>query len=100
MMAVVLELELFLPGLASLKEKRRILRSIKEGLAPRYGAVVAEVAAHDRYQRALLGAALVGGRPTEVRQRAQDFLVALEARGDVILGRVARVEVDPTSWAA
>ncbi len=57
----LLELELHLPENSDLKGKRRELTSLRAQLARRFGAAVAEVDHHDRWQRASLTIALVGG---------------------------------------
>ena len=48
----ILSVELLFPEAHSLKEKRRHVRSVKEQLANRVGASVAEVDHHDVWQRA------------------------------------------------
>jgi uncharacterized protein YlxP (DUF503 family) len=56
----LLELQLHLPENSDLKGKRRELTSLRAQLARRFGAAVAEVDHHDRWQRASLAVALVG----------------------------------------
>jgi uncharacterized protein len=50
----ILSIELHFPEAGSLKGKRRYVKSAKAQLQQRFGASVAEVAHHDRWQRALL----------------------------------------------
>jgi len=60
MYVALCRLELFLldePN--SLKGKRHVVRSIKERIRNRFGASVAEVDDHDKWQRATLGIAYV-----------------------------------------
>jgi len=52
-------LSLYLPQVHSLKEKRRVVKSLKDRLHHRFNVSVAEVAYHDRHQRAELGVACV-----------------------------------------
>ena len=59
MHAAALRVELRIPNVQSLKEKRRVLRPIVEGLRGRVSVSVAEVDRHDSWQRATLGVALV-----------------------------------------
>jgi uncharacterized protein YlxP (DUF503 family) len=55
----VLQLELHIPTSRSLKEKRAVLRPIVEGLRHRFQISVAEVGYQDKWQRALIGMAVV-----------------------------------------
>jgi uncharacterized protein len=51
--------ELHIPTSRSLKEKRAVLRPIVEGLRHRFQISVAEVGYQDKWQRALVGMAVV-----------------------------------------
>ncbi len=51
----VLTLELHLPHAHSLKEKRMVLRSLKERLRARFNVAVAELEHQDLWQRSVLG---------------------------------------------
>ena len=57
----LVEIHLHFPENGSLKGKRKELVSLKSQLQRRFGASVSETAHHDRWQRATLTAALVGG---------------------------------------
>jgi uncharacterized protein YlxP (DUF503 family) len=63
-----LRLELHLPGVHSLKEKRAVLQPILEGARRRYAVAAAEVDHQDVWQRAALGMAAVSGSPGHARQ--------------------------------
>ncbi|HVL06911.1 MAG TPA: DUF503 domain-containing protein [Acidimicrobiales bacterium] len=54
-----MQLELHIPTSRSLKEKRAVLRPIVEGLRHRFQISVAEVDYQDKWQRALIGLAVV-----------------------------------------
>ncbi|HJV08548.1 MAG TPA: DUF503 domain-containing protein [Acidimicrobiales bacterium] len=56
-----MRLELHIPASRSLKEKRAVLRPIVEGLRHRFQISVAEVDYQDKWQRALIGMAVVAG---------------------------------------
>ncbi|MFH1406640.1 MAG: DUF503 domain-containing protein [Candidatus Omnitrophota bacterium] len=56
----VLKIELFISQSSSLKEKRMVLRSIKDRIKNKFNVSIAEVDAHDKWQRATLGIACVG----------------------------------------
>jgi hypothetical protein len=56
----VLQIELDLRGAESLKDKRRVVKSLKDRLHREHMAAVAEVAAQDVIGTAVLGIAVVG----------------------------------------
>jgi uncharacterized protein len=51
---------LALPASHSLKEKRMVLRRVKDLVRGKFNVSIAEVAEHDTWQRAVLGLTLVG----------------------------------------
>ena len=57
----VMRLALEIPGARSLKDKRQVVRSFKERVKSQLGISIAEVAHHDKLQRATLGVAVVSG---------------------------------------
>jgi uncharacterized protein YlxP (DUF503 family) len=72
--------ELHLPGVGSLKEKRHILKGLKEKVKHRFDVAVAEVDHHDSWQRATLAVACVSHDPrhaNEVVSKALDFVESL-----------------------
>ena len=53
-------LTLFLPEAHSLKEKRMVLRRVKDRAQQKFNLSIAEVGENDLWQRAVLGIAVVG----------------------------------------
>ncbi|MEM9065688.1 MAG: DUF503 domain-containing protein [Planctomycetota bacterium] len=73
----VLQFELALPGAVSLKDKRRVVKSLKDRLHRELLVSVAEVAAQDNPTVAVLGASVVaseGKRAGEVLDKVLDKL--------------------------
>ncbi len=70
----VLQLELSIGDAMSLKDKRRVVKSLKDRIAHRHNVSVAEVAALDEHRRAVLGIAMVSNDSRYV-QGALDKLV-------------------------
>ncbi|MBI4594340.1 MAG: DUF503 domain-containing protein [Candidatus Rokubacteria bacterium] len=71
--------ELHLPGVASLKDKRHVLKGLKEKVRHRFEVAVAEVDHHDIWQRATLAVACVSHdsrHANEVVSKALDFIEA------------------------
>jgi uncharacterized protein YlxP (DUF503 family) len=68
MIVGLLSVELHIPGARSLKDKRMILRGVKDRLK-KFNVAVAEVEHHDLWQRAGLGVVTIGSS-TEFVDRA------------------------------
>ena len=56
-----LTLELRIEGAHSLKDKRQVLRSVKDGLRARFNVSVAELDSTDVWQRATVGVVSISG---------------------------------------
>ena len=69
--------ELHLPDVASLKDKRHVLKGLKERVRARFEVSVAEVDHQDTWQRATLAVAYVSAdarHANEVVSKAMDFI--------------------------
>lgn len=58
--------ELHLPEARSLKDKRRVVKSLVERIHSRFRVSVAETGFHDLHQRAEIGIAIVGSDEREI----------------------------------
>jgi uncharacterized protein YlxP (DUF503 family) len=67
----IVRIELHLPGASSLKDKRAVIRSLKERIRTRVHAAVAEVDHQDLWQRAALGVSVVSGERRQVSEMLQ-----------------------------
>ncbi|MBN2574885.1 MAG: DUF503 domain-containing protein [Deltaproteobacteria bacterium] len=56
----IARLTLFLPEARSLKEKRMVLRRVKDRAQQKFNLAIAEVGENDVWQRAVLGVAVLG----------------------------------------
>lgn len=70
MVVGVLELRLLVRESQSLKDKRRVVKSLKDRIAHRFSVSIAEVASLDDWQQAELGAAFVSND----RRHAEEVL--------------------------
>jgi uncharacterized protein YlxP (DUF503 family) len=68
----ILSVELHFPEAASLKGKRKFVKSTKAQLQNRFGASVAEVDHHDLWQRARLTVACVAREHNEVEKLLEE----------------------------
>jgi uncharacterized protein len=74
----LLEARLHFGESQDLKGKRKLLKSLKDGIRQRFGASVTEIDGHDKWQRSTLLCALVGDG--EVRDRADGLVRFIESR--------------------
>jgi uncharacterized protein YlxP (DUF503 family) len=65
---------LFVAGSHSLKEKRAVLRRVKDLVTQKFNVSIAEVGAGDVWQRAVLGLALVGNERRFVESQLDEVL--------------------------
>jgi len=68
MVVGIVRCEIHLPGARSLKDKRQVVRSMKERIRERVKAAVAEVEYQDLWQRAAIGIAVVAADGGQVRE--------------------------------
>lgn len=66
MIVGVCTIELFLPANRSLKDKRRVLKSLKDRINQKFNVAIAEVADNELWQKSVLGIASVGNRKDQV----------------------------------
>jgi len=74
---LVAEVELYLPESGSLKDKRQVVKSVKERLRSRFNVSIAEVDHLELWQRCGLGLAVVSGdaaRAEELMGKAIRFI--------------------------
>lgn len=67
MVVGVLRVELHVPSAQSLKDKRAVVKSVKDQLRGRFNVAVAEVEANEKWQRASIGIVTVGADQTHAQ---------------------------------
>jgi uncharacterized protein YlxP (DUF503 family) len=78
----LLTLELHIQHAQSLKDKRQILRSLKDRLRAKFNVAVAELEHHDTWQRSVVGVVTISNEEHHVEESLQNVL----AEADSILG--------------
>ena len=71
MVVGVLQLELSIGDAMSLKDKRRVVKSLKDRIAHGHNVSIAEVGALDEHRRSILGMAMVSNDSRVRRRRAE-----------------------------
>lgn len=82
----ILQFEIFIPGAQSLKEKRHVVKSLKERSKLRFNLAIAEVDDHDLWQKSTLGAVTVGVDSKIVHQTMQSYLAFVRENRESELG--------------
>ena len=77
----LLSVEIFLPFSHSLKEKRRILKSLKTPIR-RHNVAVAELDYQDKWQRAVIGVVTINSQKAVVETMLNKILSEAETHGE------------------
>jgi uncharacterized protein YlxP (DUF503 family) len=85
MVVCVAVAELHLPGARSLKDKRRVVKSLVERMHQRYRVSVAETDFQDLHQRAEIAIAAVGRAEGEMEELMQQLRGLLEGEAEAFL---------------
>lgn len=70
--------DIYLPYSHSLKEKRRFLRKVKDGVKHKYNVSISEVDYLDKWQRTKLALAYVGGDGNKIKETFQKIKENIE----------------------
>ena len=81
MVVGVLRVVLQIPGAASLKAKRQVVRSLSDRLRSRFNVSVAEVGENDRWQKAVFGVSAVSNDRAFVNEVLDKVLRAIDESG-------------------
>lgn len=76
-------MELFIHSSGSLKEKRFVLKSIKDKIRQRFNVSIAEVDHLDKWQLAGVGIAVVANEQKFLDSVMTEIIKLIESRGDV-----------------
>ena len=79
----LLTLEIHIPDARSLKDKRQVLRSLKDRLRGHFNVAVAELEHQEVWQRAVVGVVTISSDAQHLEQSLQAILAASES----VLGR-------------
>jgi len=86
----ILQFEIVIPGSVSLKDKRRVVKSLKDRLHRAHLVSVAEVGALDHHRIALMGVAMVSNSVVHIEATFDRILDKVRALGIAHLGEVSR----------
>ena len=87
-MVAAIQVELNLPSTGSLKDKRRIVRSLLDRLRHRFNVAAAETDFLDNYRRAVLELACVSNSDKHARQMLGEIIQFIENGSEAEIIRV------------
>lgn len=85
MVVGIVACELHLPSARSLKDKRRVVKSLIERIHHRHRVSVAETAYHDLHQRSEIGIAVVGKTDHEVEELLENIYHLVENEMEAVV---------------
>ena len=80
-----LKIQLEIPGSLSLKDKRMVIRSLKERLANKFNISIAEVDDNDKWQRSCLGVAIVSNDRSFIDTVLNKIVNFIDCEKDVLI---------------
>ena len=80
MIVGVLKIELVIYEARSLKDKRRVVKSVKDRIRSAFNVSIAEVDHHDLHQRCTLAVAVVGNESGHIHAQLDKIVDAVRAR--------------------
>lgn len=89
MIVGILQLELHLPQSHSLKDKRSVLKSLRDHLRSRFNVAVAELDSNETWQRARIGVAAIGDDRPYVKELLRQVTLWARQAPLAALSRVA-----------
>jgi len=81
----ILQIELFIGDAFSLKDKRRVVRSLKDRLTRENGVAIAEVDAMDRHRTAILGIVAVSNEVPHMQRKLDKIVEKMRGDGRFVL---------------
>ncbi len=95
----VLQFELLVPGSHSLKDKRRVVKSLKDRLHREHLISIAEVEALDHHRLAVMGLSVVSNSAAYAGGVLDRVVEKLKAVRDARLGEVRREILTGEAWS-
>jgi uncharacterized protein YlxP (DUF503 family) len=79
----IARLTLFIGGSHSLKDKRMVLRRVKDLVRQKFNVSIAEIGENDVWQRAVLGVAVVGNERRFVESSVDEIVRFVQGKAEV-----------------
>lgn len=85
MIVGVLEVTLHIPESSSLKDKRQVVRSLKDRIRNQFNVSLAETEGQDTWQTCVLAIAMVAGQKVAVERELNRILDVIESNPSILL---------------
>jgi len=79
------EIDLNIPGVNSLKEKRKIIKSLLARMQNKYNISIAEVDLNDKYRSARIGAAVVSNDKKQADRVIAEVVRMIESNPEIVV---------------
>jgi len=90
MVAGLLKIQIHLHGIGSLKDKRRIVKSLIGRIKAKFNFSVAEVDAHDSKAQAVIGLAVVANEKPFIDKQLDTVINFVQRDGRFYIGKIER----------
>lgn len=80
-----LKFEIIIPGSNSLKDKRKVIRSLQDKIKSKFNVSIAEIDYQDKWQRAIIGLCFVNSEKKEIENISQKIKDIFFENGDVLI---------------
>ena len=77
------QLEIYIPGACSLKEKRFVIKSLRDRIRRKFNVSIAEIEWNEKWQRALLGIVMVSNENRFIESSFTKILNLIDSDGRV-----------------
>lgn len=81
----ILQVEIFIPCSCSLKDKRKVINSLKDKIKSKFNVSIAEVDYHDKWQRTIIGLSMVNHKRGEIEIICQKIMEIFLENGDLMV---------------
>ena len=91
MTVIGLKLELYLPGVSSLKEKRRLIKSLLDKINNKYNVAIAEIDSQDLWQRSMIGIVSVSNSRKPIERTFTSLIELVDQKAGIELMKTERI---------
>lgn len=86
-----MKLHLYLPGVTSLKEKRRLIKSLLDKVKNKYNVAAAEVQEQDLWQRSVIGVVSVSNDRKSIEKRFTSIIDLADKKSGIELMKSEKI---------
>lgn len=80
-----LKFEILIPGSLSLKDKRKVIKSLQDKIRSKFNVSIAEIDYHDKWQRSVIGLCFVNSNRKEIENLRQKIRNVFFENGEFLV---------------